>query len=189
MESYAAELGGLRARLQGQHGIAFHRGEKHMPEIKQGEFEGWAVLELMGHQREIGFVTTEAFGQAVLFRVDTPALEAREYVLTRPEYCRTDDGSADWMAEGTKVQRQGAPARTRLVAPGSLYAINPCTQEAAMEALESSTPRPIIALERPKRAALAAAAEPEEDCECDDECEEDCDCMCHDPHARHASSI
>ena len=30
-----------------------------MAEAKQAAFEGWAVVELMGHQKEVGFVTTE----------------------------------------------------------------------------------------------------------------------------------
>lgn len=48
-------------------------------------FEGWAVVELFGHQREVGFVTTQVFGAAVLFRIDTPELSDREYTLERPE--------------------------------------------------------------------------------------------------------
>ena len=36
-------------------------------EVKQGTFSGWAIVEMMGHRREAGFVTTQAFGQAVLF--------------------------------------------------------------------------------------------------------------------------
>jgi hypothetical protein len=55
-------------------------------EVKQAAFEGWAVVEMMGHRKEIGYVTTQAFGQAVLFRVDIPELPDREFVLTRPEY-------------------------------------------------------------------------------------------------------
>ena len=42
----------------------------------QSRFEGWAIVEMFGHQREAGFVTTESFGPACLFRVDTPALPA-----------------------------------------------------------------------------------------------------------------
>ena len=38
----------------------------------QAEFKGWAKVEVMGHQSHIGYVTTEAYGQAVLFRIDRP---------------------------------------------------------------------------------------------------------------------
>ena len=69
-----------------------------MEEPQQSTFTGWAMLELMGHQREIGYVTTEYFGGAALFRVDVPELPEREFSLTAPEYV-----GADWMAAGSKV--------------------------------------------------------------------------------------
>src|SRR6185503_17566110 len=37
-------------------------GTKGAAEPSQANFEGWAIVEMMGHQREIGFVTTQAFG-------------------------------------------------------------------------------------------------------------------------------
>lgn len=100
-------------------------------EANQAKFEGWAVLELMGHQRETGFVTTEYFGGAALFRVDVPELPEREYELERPEYV---DGR--WCGKGSKVKSKGVAARSRLVAPAALYALNPCTEEAARKVLE-----------------------------------------------------
>jgi len=117
-----------------------------MDEVKQGAFEGWAVDEMMGHQREIGFVTTEAYGQAVMFRVDVPELVERDFVLTVPEY--TFEGNRGRMTPaGSKVKRPAAPGRTRLIAPGSLYAINPCTQETALAALERTVSRPLLLVE------------------------------------------
>lgn len=118
-------------------------------EIKQAKFEGWAVVEMMGHRKEIGFVTTEAYGAAVLFRVDTPELAEREYVLERPDYA-----GGRYCPIGTKVRRESAPASTCLVAPGSLYAMNPCSEQAAMTAIERSIARPLIILEIPEQAAL-----------------------------------
>ena len=44
--------------------------------IETKSFEGWAIVDVLGHQRYVGYVTTEAYGAAVLFRVDVPALEA-----------------------------------------------------------------------------------------------------------------
>lgn len=52
---------------------------------EQSKFEGWAIVEMMGHRREIGYVTTEHYGAASLFRVDSPEVEEREYELKRPE--------------------------------------------------------------------------------------------------------
>lgn len=132
-------------------------------EVQQAKFEGWAIVEMMGHRVEIGFVTTQAFGPAVLFRVDTPGLLEREYTLTQPGYAEVD-GGRQWCPEGTKVKRQGTPARSCLVAPSSLYAINPCSEEAARTRMERSIERPLIALEIPKRAEIAASLDlPEND--------------------------
>jgi hypothetical protein len=132
-----------------------------MDEVTQAKFEGWAVVEMMGHRKEIGYVTTQAFGQAVLFRVDTPDLSEREFVLTVPEYI---DGSG-WAPEGTKVKRAAVPARSCLIAPGSLYAINPCTEEAARTAIERSSPRPLILIEVPQGKRLGPGSLPDDDYE------------------------
>ncbi len=129
-----------------------------MGELKQGSFEGWAIVEMMGHRREIGFVTTESYGAASLFRVDTPELPEREFVLTKPEYaCIGADEVREWCPAGTKVRREALPARSCLVAPAALYALNPCSEIAAREAIELSAERPLILVERPKRQLQASA--------------------------------
>jgi len=126
-------------------------------EAKQAAFEGWAIVEMMGHRKEIGYVTTQAFGQAVLFRVDTPELPEREFVLTAPEYAEdVVAGQQRWCPVGTRVKRAASPARSCLVAPGSLYALNPCTEEAARTAIERNYVRPLVALEVPVKALAAA---------------------------------
>lgn len=127
-------------------------------ELKQGNFEGWAIVEMMGHRKEIGYVTTQAFGQAVLFRVDVPELPEREFTLTSPAYARPSDSEMRWCPEGTKVRRPASPARSCLVAPGSLYAINPCSEDAARTAIEKAYERPLIVLELPLEAKRAIAA-------------------------------
>jgi hypothetical protein len=121
---------------------------------EQAKFEGWAIVEMMGHQREIGYVTTEAYGVAVLFRVDVPDMPVQEYVLRRPEYGRDGQGTERYLPVGSKVQREGSPARSRLVSPAAVYAINPCSEEAARVAITSRTPRPLICIELPKRELL-----------------------------------
>jgi hypothetical protein len=130
-------------------------------EVQQAKFEGWAVVEMMGHRKETGFVVTEAFGQAVLFRVDTPGLPAeREFVLESPEYA-VFNGVRRWCPAGTKVTRAASEPKSCLVAPSSLYAINPCTEAFAMKVIERSVPRPLIVLELPEQAALPAVPDGE----------------------------
>lgn len=39
-----------------------------------GELKSWALVELFGHQRIVGFLSQQTFGTGVLFRVDVPDL-------------------------------------------------------------------------------------------------------------------
>jgi hypothetical protein len=93
----------------------------------------------MGHVSHVGFVTTQAFGQAVLFRVDQPEVKGEEEVLKRPEWV-----GDDYCAPGSIVKRQDIPAATVLIGAGSVYRIIPCDEAAAMKAIRSSESRPLI---------------------------------------------
>lgn len=115
-------------------------------EIQQSNFEGWAVVELFGHQGEVGFVTTQVFGSAVLFRIDTPELPEREYTLERPEQILYE-GMYRWAGIGSKVKRTGVPAKTKLVGPSAIYAMTPCTEQTARVAIERMIAPPLIILE------------------------------------------
>lgn len=125
-----------------------------MSEEKQASFEGWAKVEVMGHQSHIGFVRTEAYGQAVMFRIDTPELPEREYTLTRPEYV-----AGSWTPAGAKVQRGKTEGVTVLVGAGSIYRICPCSEAAAMTAIEQNGRAEMKLIELPASKSLAAAAE------------------------------
>jgi hypothetical protein len=118
---------------------------------QKSKFEGWALVEMMGHQREIGFVTTEYFGGAALFRVDSPEISERDYELKRPEYLTVED-SCRLCPIGTQVRRPAIPAKTRFVAPAALYALTPCTEETARKAIEETVPRSPIVLHIPEGA-------------------------------------
>jgi hypothetical protein len=111
-------------------------------EATQANFEGWAVVELFGHQRECGFVTTQVFGQACLFRIDVPEIPAHEHTLERPEWI-----GGTFAAAGSKVKREGVQGRTRLIGPGAVYAMNPCTEEAARKMIERMFQPPLRLIE------------------------------------------
>lgn len=99
-----------------------------MPEEqKQGHLETWAIVEVMGHQTYAGFVTTEAFGGAVLFRVEVPEIPAGE----PKELEHTDYIEGAYREKGTVVKPAAMPGFTKLIGAGSIYAITPCTEEAA----------------------------------------------------------
>lgn len=145
-------------------------------DVAQSSFEGWAIVEMMGHRKEIGFVTTQAFGQAVMFRVDTPEFPGGEFILDRPEYVQTNGSTSRMLPAGTKVKRESIPARSCLIAPGSLYAINPCSEAAARVAIERGTHRPLALVELPPGMALPGASAAVEDDEYgDDDDYEDAD--------------
>lgn len=120
-----------------------------MSDPQQAKFDGWAIVDVLGHQRYVGYVTTEAYGQAVLFRIDVPALEARERVTKQP-------GTVGhrYVPAGTSVLEGPVDGYTKLIGAGSIYAITPCTKEAALAAVEQMQPRPLMSVQLPPDRAL-----------------------------------
>jgi len=113
-------------------------------------FDGWAIVDVLGHQRYVGYVTTEAYGQAVLFRIDVPALEERERTMKAPGYI----SERGYVPAGTTVKEGAVAGYTKLIGAGSIYAITPCTQEAAYKAVEQAQPRPLMSVQLPPERAL-----------------------------------
>lgn len=105
----------------------------------QAEFSGWARVEVMGHQTHIGFVSTQVFGTAVMFRVDQPAIPGGEEALVRPEWV-----GDSYAAPGSLVKRADIEAATVLVGAGSIYRIIPCDEAAAMKAIRSNVKPPLM---------------------------------------------
>ena len=68
-------------------------------------FEGWAVLEIMGHNKFAGLVSEQTIAGHGFIRIDVPEVE---------------------LENGTKL-----PAFTKIFGAGSIYAISPCTEETA----------------------------------------------------------
>lgn len=132
-----------------------------MSEQATAKFEGWAIVGLFGHQKEAGFVTTEYFGGAAMFRIDVPGFEEREYWLERPEY-GTHTGYQE-LPVGTKVKREAVAPRSRLVGVSAIYDMTPCTEEVVRKAIERGIQRPLIVLEMPKDKQLTngSPTEPE----------------------------
>ncbi len=42
------------------------------------DFSGWAIVEIMGHQKYAGFVSTQAVGGASMLRIDVPEVEGHQ---------------------------------------------------------------------------------------------------------------
>ena len=118
---------------------------------EQSKFEGFAIIEIMGHQKEIGYVTTAYFGGPALFRVDQPELPEREVTLQRPQYI-----GAAYCPPGTVVKREALPAKTSFVGPSAVFRLTPCTEETARRAIEHMIPVPLTVLSIPEKALITA---------------------------------
>jgi hypothetical protein len=56
-------------------------------EPPQEELKSWALVEVFGHQRIVGYLSQQAFGSGVLFRVDVPDL-MKDGKIVRPGFTR-----------------------------------------------------------------------------------------------------
>jgi hypothetical protein len=137
-------------------------------EHETSKFEGWAVVEMFGHSREVGYVTTEYFGAGALFRVEVPPLPEREVTLVRPEWIE-----GELAGVGSKIVRGAVEGRTRFIGPGAVYAMNPCSKDAAFQAIESMSRREVKVVELVTAKRLATTLPGEEDCDDGYDAEED----------------
>ena len=96
---------------------------------EHAKFEGWAVVEIMGHQRHAGYCQTQAFGSTVLLKVTAPEVPPFETVLTQREWINGEHAPA-----GSRVERSRPKAEV-LVGMDSIYRITPCSEETALGSL------------------------------------------------------
>lgn len=73
------------------------------------ELKAWALVELFGHQRIVGYLSQQTFGTGVLFRVDVP----------------------DLLKNGDVVR----PGFTRYFGLSSIYSITPVSEQMVREML------------------------------------------------------
>jgi hypothetical protein len=120
-------------------------------------FEGWALIELFGHQREAGYVTTQYFGDKAMFQVDVPEFPECQETLQAPKW---KDGN--FVPVGSVVAREAVPGRTRLINPGAVYAMNPATETAVRAAIAQSGRRAIKVISMPASAQLESSTDEDE---------------------------
>lgn len=66
-----------------------------MSEEQRETFQGWAILELMGHRRLAGFVSEQQVAGAAFVRIDVPAVDgadATQFYSPSSVYCITPCG-------------------------------------------------------------------------------------------------
>lgn len=76
-------------------------------------YEGWAVLELMGHRRLGGYLAEATLAGAAFIRIDVPAAN------------------------------EGDTPSTQFYAPAAVYCITPTTEEIARAVAENWRPAPV----------------------------------------------
>lgn len=92
-------------------------------------YEGWAIVELMGHVRLGGWIReTQCYGAAML-RIDIP----------KPGY--NSDPILD---------EPDAWSATQLIAPAALYRITPCGRDEALAVASANQPSPVHSWEMPR---------------------------------------
>lgn len=111
---------------------------------EQSKFEGWALVNVLGHQSHVGYVTTEYYGSSVLFRVATPELPAQEFVEDEDCYV-----SGRWVEKGHKVTIGAVPPSVVLVGAGSIYSIVPATEEKVFEHMRQNFNPPVLSVTAP----------------------------------------
>lgn len=94
-------------------------------------FEGWAILELMGHRRLAGWVTETELAGAGMIRIDVP------------------DRSTDHVV---------APPVSQFYSPAAVYALTPTTEDLVLAV--AARPAPVHAYELPRPALPPAPPEP-----------------------------
>lgn len=127
-------------------------------ESEQAKFEGWALIELFGHAREAGYVTTVYFGPAAMFRVDVPEIPARQETADRPRWLDNK-----LCPVGTVVEAEAIPGRTRYVGPSAVYAMNPASEETVRAAAAKMVDRAVKIIAIPVPQLSTGDASPFED--------------------------
>lgn len=119
-----------------------------MNEQPTARFDGWAIVEIMGHQRVAGMVTTEAFGSVVMFRVTAPEVPETEVVIEQDGYFE-----GHLLGKGSRIA-SGRPRVSTLVGAGSVYRLTECTEAEALVA------NPLVrrVIERVERKQLSSGA-------------------------------
>lgn len=102
-------------------------------------------------------MTSQYFGNAAMFQIDIPALPERGVPITTPQYVDTDTG-CKFAPVGTIVRKAAIEGRSRLVGPGAIYSLNPCTEEVVRQLIDEES-RAIALVSLPEGTKRLASGE------------------------------
>ncbi len=91
-------------------------------------FEGWAIVELMGHRRLAGFVTEQQIAGAGFLRLD---------IVGRDTKVDEDDGPEVALKGGFEG------GVTQFYSPAAVYCVTPASQDVAVRLGRQSHPAPV----------------------------------------------
>jgi hypothetical protein len=101
-------------------------------------FEGWAIMELMGHRKLAGYVREQEVAGSGFLRIDVPG--------------------------GTAGQPEDDVA-TQFYAPGALYCLTPTTEDVARRFAAGCQPEPVTRWELPPAKSAEGGGDPEDETE------------------------
>lgn len=109
------------------------------------KFDSWAVVELFGHQQIAGRVSEASIGGAAFIRVDVPEQPERKAVQ-------------QWDRDQPAI-----PAYTRYFGGGAIYALNPCSEDAAKRVATNLRARAPIPFDAPAVPLLGVSDESDQE--------------------------
>jgi len=121
---------------------------------EQAKYEGWAIVEIMGHRTIAGYVTTKYFGTAAMVHITQPDHPAQEKILDRGQYV-----NGEYCDVGTKVRVSREKAEA-YVGAASIYQLTVCSEEKAL----ATQPVTVEILEKVERKQITARYEDDDSC-------------------------
>lgn len=117
---------------------------------QSAKFEGWCVLELMGHRRLGGYVREQEIAGQGFLRIDVPAPTGSactgcDYSVER---CRAAQ-KAGAVACCPDCLHPDASAATQFYSPSAVYGITPVTEAMARAVAARNIPQPVARWELP----------------------------------------
>jgi hypothetical protein len=106
-----------------------------MTEKNEAAFNGWAILELMGHRKMAGYVSEVTFAGKGMIRIDVPG--------KRPTLTERIESGEGGLPGGDE------PCATQLYSPDALYCLTPTSEEMARAVAASAQPMPVARWELP----------------------------------------
>src|SRR5574337_1084077 len=122
-----------------------------MDQEKVENLDCWAIVDLFGHQKIAGKLTTQTLGAAALIRIDVPEVVIPE--RTAKEY---DYAAGKYKEKAIPAYTKGG--YTRFFGVGAIYSISPVNEELARRAVAAIDAEPVKPYEIPQPLALPAGA-------------------------------